>query len=301
MTFSSWLRLFSARRVIRPRRAVGVNLLMRACARSQPSALAQPIEQLEPRTVLSVSALFIAGTLEITADGADSITVRANAGQVEVLDQNGLLPIAPAVNASDVLALVITGSDSENVVDLSGVTAAQFSALSNIQVSVGDGNDAITGSPDLANSLSGGDGADTLAGQAGNDTLDGGDGDDLITGGDGNDSLLGGDGSDNADGGVGNDTIDGGNGNDLLGGGNGDDVMNGAAGNDMLTGGDGNDTMAGGAGNDQLFGDEGDDSLNGQGSTDTINPGQGSDTVFDPINEINTTFVLSAALLSALA
>ena len=173
----------------------------------------------------------------------------------------------------------------------------------------GDGNDSINGGSGN-DSILGGNGADSLDGSTGNDTIHGGSGDDTVIGGngddklygdDGNDSILGYDGNDTINGGDGNDTIDGGNGNDLIAGGNGDDLLNGAAGNDTLSGDDGNDTIAGGSGTDVLLGGEGDDSLNGQGGFDTINPGEGTDTVIDPVNEIDTTFVLSAALLAALA
>ncbi len=164
----------------------------------------------------------------------------------------------------------------------------------------GSGNDSILGGNE-ADDLNGSTGNDTVRGGASDDTISGENGNDTLYGEDGNDSILGFDGDDTISGGDGDDTLDAGVGNDLIGGGDGDDLMNGAAGNDTLTGGDGNDTMAGGAGNDVLLGDEGDDSLNGQGSFDTINPGEGSDTVFDPINEINANFTLSAALLAALA
>ena len=164
----------------------------------------------------------------------------------------------------------------------------------------GSGTDSILGGNE-ADDLNGSTGNDTVRGGASDDTIIGENGNDSLFGDDGNDSILGYDGDDTLSGGDGDDTLDGMNGNDLVGGGNGDDIMNGAAGNDTLTGGDGNDTIAGGAGNDVLLGDEGDDSLNGQGSTDIINPGEGANTVLDPITEIDTTFMLSAALLAALA
>ena len=164
----------------------------------------------------------------------------------------------------------------------------------------GSGNDSILGGNE-ADDLNGSTGNDTVRGGASDDTIIGENGNDSLFGEDGNDSILGYDGDDTLSGGDGDDTLDGMAGNDLVGGGNGDDLMNGAAGNDTLTGGDGNDTIAGGAGNDVLLGDEGDDSLNGQGSTDIINPGEGANTVLDPITEIDTTFMLSAALLAALA
>lgn len=191
----------------------------------------------------------------------------------------------------DVGADTINGGDGNDTLDGGDGTDT---------VDGGSGNDSILGGNE-ADDLNGNTGNDTIRGGASDDTITGENGNDKLFGDDGNDSILGHDGEDTINGGDGDDTLDGMAGNDLIGGGNGDDVMNGAAGNDVLTGGDGNDTMAGGAGNDVLLGDEGDDSLNGQGSFDTINPGEGSDTVFDPINEIDTTFVLSAALLAALA
>ena len=212
---------------------------------------------------------------------------------------------------------IFAGDGSDNI-DAGAGDDAVIGDVGADTINGGDGNDTLDGG-DGTDTIDGGSGndsilggneADVLNGNTGNDTVRGGGSDDKITGengndklygDDGNDSILGHDGEDTINGGDGDDTLDGMAGNDLIGGGNGDDLMNGAAGNDVLTGGDGNDTMAGGAGNDVLLGDEGDDSLNGQGSFDTINPGEGSDTVFDPINEINTTFTLSAALLAALA
>ncbi|HLQ45036.1 MAG TPA: hypothetical protein VK137_09930, partial [Planctomycetaceae bacterium] len=68
---------------------------------------------------MSVSALFVSGTLDVSADAADTITVRANVGgQVEVLDASGLLPLTPVVDASSVTAILVTGSDSPNIIDL---------------------------------------------------------------------------------------------------------------------------------------------------------------------------------------
>jgi Ca2+-binding RTX toxin-like protein len=208
-------------------------------------------------------------------DGNDSID--AGAGDDSVI--------------GDVGADTINGSDGNDTLDGGDGTDT---------INGGSGNDSILGGNE-ADALNGSTGNDTVLGGSGDDTIIGENGNDKLSGEDGNDSILGFDGDDTINGGDGDDTLDGGNGNDLVGGGNGDDLMNGAAGNDTLTGGDGNDTIAGGAGNDVLLGDEGDDSLNGQGSTDIINPGEGSDTVLDPIDEIDTTFTLSAALLAALA
>lgn len=211
----------------------------------------------------------------LAGDGSDSID--AGAGDDSV--------------TGDVGADTINGGDGNDTLDAGDGTDT---------VDGGSGNDSILGGNE-ADDLNGSTGNDTVRGGASDDTIIGENGNDKLYGDDGNDSILGYDGEDTINGGDGDDTLDGMNGNDLLGGGNGDDIMNGAAGNDTLTGGDGNDTIAGGAGRDVLLGDEGDDSLNGQGGFDTINPGEGSDTVFDPANEIDTTFTLSADLLAALA
>lgn len=163
----------------------------------------------------------------------------------------------------------------------------------------GDGNDSLLGETGL-DSLSGDAGDDTVDGGRNNDTLDGGDGNDKLRGDHGDDSITAGAGDDTVNGGDGDDFINGGDGNDLLGGFDGDDTISGAAGNDTISGGDGDDVLLGGSGSDIALGDQGDDSVNGQGGTNTIAGGQGDDTLLGSVSDINETFVLSAALLSAL-
>lgn len=211
----------------------------------------------------------------LAGDGADSID--AGAGDDTV--------------TGDVGADTINGAAGNDSIDAGDGTDT---------VDGGDGNDSILGGNE-ADEINGNIGNDTIRGGASDDTITGENGNDRLYGDDGNDLILGHDGEDTLNGGDGDDTIEGNAGLDLIGGGNGDDVLNGGADNDTITGGDGNDTIAGGAGRDVVLGDEGDDSLNGQGGFDTINPGEGSDTVLDPVEEINTTFTLSAALLAALA
>lgn len=289
MTLKSWLSALRNRCVSR----------CRAAQRRRDVSPVCQVETAEPRVLLSVSALLINGTLNVSATGVDSITVRANAtsGRVEVLDQNGLIAGSPNVLASAIQKVVVNGSDSNNVINVSGVTAAQFTSLTSIVVNAGDGNDTVTGSLDLPDSLSGGNGADRLFGQGGNDTLSGGDGADSIVGGEGNDSLLGGDNSDTITGDAGNDTISGGNHNDsitggdgtdsILGGngadnidgGDGNDFLNGESGNDIIVGGIGLDTIFGGADNDSLSGGDDSDSIDGQSGLDTLNGNDGNDTL----------------------
>lgn len=289
MTLKSWLSALRTRLVSHGR----------AAQRRSEVLSASQVETAEPRVLLSVSALLINGTLNVSATGVDSVTVRANAtsGRVEVLDQNGLITGSPNVLASAIQKLVVNGSDSNNSINVGGVTAAQFTSLTSIVVNAGDGNDTVTGSLDLPDSLSGGNGADTLIGQGGNDTLSGGDGADSIVGGDGNDSLLGGDNSDTITGDAGNDTISGGshndsisggggtdsvlggNGADNIDGGDGNDFLNGESGNDVIVGGIGLDTVFGGADNDSLSGGGDNDSIDGQSGLDTLNGNDGNDTL----------------------
>ena len=172
----------------------------------------------------------------------------------------------------------------------------------------GDGDDTANGG-DGNDSLLGDTGLDSLNGDAGDDTLDGGRNNDVLNGGDGNDKLRGDHGDDTISGGLGNDTINGGDGDDVINGGDGNDLLGGADGNDTVSGGSGSDTISGGDGDDFLFGgggsdivlgDQGDDQVNGQGATNTIAGGQGDDTLFGATSDIHETFVLSAALMSAL-
>src|SRR5436190_1318216 len=75
-------------------------------------------EELEPRALLTVSALLIGSELNVFTDAADSVAVRANVGgQVEILANGAVLTTAPTPNASAVTAIVVTGSDANNVID----------------------------------------------------------------------------------------------------------------------------------------------------------------------------------------
>ena len=265
----SWLSLVKDRLALTKRRQRSTRQL-------------RTMEPLEARVLLSVSALMIGTELSITASAADSVTVRENPatpGKVQVLG-NGATVAIVSTNARSLSAINITGSDSNNTINLSGVTAAVFSnPLLKISVSGGDGNDAITGSPDVSNSLIGGDGADTLNGGSQADTLDGSNGDDSINGGDGNDSILGRDGADRLNGDGGNDTILGGDGSDIINGGDGDDSILAGNGADSVSGGFGNDIVSGDSGNDTLRGDDGDDSILGGTENDSIDGSDGNDTL----------------------
>ncbi|NOX56536.1 MAG: hypothetical protein GXP27_19255, partial [Planctomycetes bacterium] len=120
-------------------------------------------ELLEDKTLLSVTVSFLAGTgqLSIISDAGDAITVRDNAGNVEVLVNGTPDASLPPIASSSVKSLFIQGGDDPNAIDISGISAATFPNLTNIDVRGGNGNDTITGS-----SL-----ADTLRGEDGNDMI----------------------------------------------------------------------------------------------------------------------------------
>lgn len=273
-------------------------------------------EVLEVRTYLSVTSLFAGGELQIVSDGPDTIAVGVDPltpTNVRVTVNGASDPTLGTIQASTVTSLIVVGSDTENVIDLSGVTAADFSFLDvntglGLQISVDgdDGNDVIIGSADLGGTLLGGDGADTITGSTIGDVINAGDGADSVDAGDGNDTVSGGDGNDIIDSGLGDDSIDAGDGNDSIiagdgldsinggdgadtvDGGLGNDDINGMSGFDSLIGGDGDDTLRGGAdadivagdaGNDRIEGNAGDDTLNGGDDSDEVHGGSGNDVI----------------------
>lgn len=288
MRFRNWLRNLNSGVGKTTRRAQQVRM--------------QAAESLEQRTLPAVSILLTGTELCVESDDGDNISISAFNGNVVVQTAapGGQLFPSSAVGslpASSVTSLIIKGGDQENTIDLSGVRAADFTGLTQIRVEGDNGDDLITGSPDIANALIGQDGNDTLTGGTSNDTLDGGDGRDSITADAGNDSVLGGDGSDSITTGDGNDTVDAGNGQDSVSLGNGDDsifagngedsilgeagndTLNGDGGTDTVLGGDGDDSILGGEFADSLFGDAGNDTINGQGGNDSIDGGLGNDSI----------------------
>ena len=142
-----------------------------------------------------------------------------------------------------------------------------------------DGNDTITGNG-AANRLDGRGGSDQLYGGQGNDTLLGMEGDDALYGGAGNDLLEGGAGFDLLEGGAGSDSLYGGDANDAMSGGFLQDVLYGGGGADSLSGDAGLDTLFGGAGNDTLYGNDDQDTLYGGDGADVLDGGNGSDVYF---------------------
>ena len=207
------------------------------------------IETMENRTVPSITSLFSQGALTITSNGADNMVVAANANGNVTLNGTQLTVSNVAVSASSVTSLDVVGGKGKNTIDLGGVTAASFTALTTVKIDGGAGNDSIIGS-----SL-----ADSINGSGGNDTIKGGDG---------------------------NDSLNGGTGNDQLNGDAGNDVLNGGAGNDYLSGGAGDDSLSGGAGKDSIDGGAGHDSINGGAGADTIKKGTDNDAITHDAHDV---------------
>jgi hypothetical protein len=107
-------------------------------------------------------------------------------------------------------------------------------SIAGVEVSLGDGGDALTVSGALGVEADGGDGADSLVGSGADDELSGGPGFDTIRGGRGDDLLrAGGDGA-RLLGGRGEDRLEGGSGADILEGGPSTDRLSGVGGADVL-------------------------------------------------------------------
>ncbi len=292
MRFLSWLEAvrgrFTERETATRRRAAKL-------------PIAGQLEQLEGKSLLSVSALFVNGELNVFSDSNDDITVGSTgtgaAATVQVLANGNPVTSVGSVPTSSVTSFVIQGGNLANTIDLSAVSSANYPNLTAINVDGGHGSDAILGSDgiaetlmgnhgddvitclDGASSINGNDGNDTITAGDGNDTINGEDGDDSIDGGDGDDSIIGHDGNDTVDAGAGNDDVAGGDGDDLISGGAGLDTLNGMMGADSIAGGDDNDSMLGGAGADSLSGGLGDDSLLGNEGLDTLLGGDDNDSL----------------------
>lgn len=235
---------------------------------------AASVEVCESRTLLTVTSLFNAvnGELHISSNAADAIAVGTVNGEVTV---NGA---GVGVSAASVRELDINGSARANLIDLSGVTAAAFTSLLEVEIDGYSGNDTIIGS-EFNDDINGGAGSDHIDGGVGNDSIRGSAGRDSITGGAGDDVLNGGPGRDDVLGGAGNDSLNGQGGGDILNGESGDDSLFGASGSDDLNGGTGSDALNGASGSDSLLGGDGDDLLEGGGGADDLFGGLGNDHI----------------------
>ena len=291
MQFQTWLEALRLRVRKNPQRSIAAR---RKASRQRPA------EVLEERALLSVSSLIINGELSVLSDDADSIVVRTNpvdGVSLQVIENGFQSTTLGNVAVADITSINIRGGSGANTIDLSGVVAADFTGLTGVSVTGGDGDDIITGTAEFndtiiagdgndtitvgigATSVDGGDGHDTITAADGDDTIEGGDGHDLITAGTGNDSVRAGDGHDTVSGEDGDDIIDAGDGDDLINGNAGLDNINGGFGNDILMGDADDDTVFGGAGEDVIGGGDGNDSLVGNSQNDVISGEAGDDSI----------------------
>ena len=291
MQFQTWLEALRLRVRKNPKRSTAAR---RKASRQRPA------EVLEERALLSVSSLIINGELSVLSDDADSIVVRTNpvdGVSLQVIENGTQSTTLGNVLVADITSINIRGGSGANTIDLSGVTAADFTGLTSVSVTGGDGDDTITGTADFndtiiagdgndtvtvgigATFVDGGDGHDTITAGDGDDTIEGGDGHDLIMAGAGNDSVRAGDGNDTVSGEDGDDSIDAGDGDDLINGNAGMDLINGGFGKDMLMGDADDDTIFGGAGEDIIGGGDGNDSLVGNSQNDVISGEAGDDSI----------------------
>jgi Ca2+-binding RTX toxin-like protein len=123
-----------------------------------------------------------------------------------------------------------------------GPFSIDIGTTENLNVNMGDGNDTLSATGDLAGLIH-----LTVDGGAGDDTIHGSNGADTLLGGAGNDSLFGGDGNDTLIGGAGTDQFFGEGGDDRM-------IWNPGDGSDVFEGGDGIDTaVVNGGGVDEVF------------------------------------------------
>jgi RTX calcium-binding nonapeptide repeat (4 copies) len=145
----------------------------------------------------AVAANVAGGVLTVTGEGSDAITISCDAGNVAVAGA----VVTPATACSAITAINVTGGEGANVITLTGVTAATYTALTKTTINAGAGNDQIFGS-ELVDEMHGGAGNDQIIGDdnpAGTrDDFEGEAGDDLLIwrGGEDDDTMNGGDGAD---------------------------------------------------------------------------------------------------------
>jgi Ca2+-binding RTX toxin-like protein len=157
---------------------------------------------------------------------------------------------------NNLIDIEIAGTDYDDTLTFDDVSAGNSLDCANGTIKAGDGDDAVTGSPNTTNQdhLYGQDGSDVIRGLAGNDNIYGDDvgtptgyeGDDYLYGGDDDDFIRGHAGGDHIKGGGGADDISGGTGEDFICGGNGGDTIDGDSEDDEITGELGVDTINGG-------------------------------------------------------
>ena len=231
---------------------------------------------------LTMSALGSADLTSVTAAGTMPLTVTVSGTSLATVNATGLAGIgslftlAASASTAD---MTVTGSPNRPVVSATGVAN---------DITVGDGDNTITGGA-YRDDITSGDGDNTITAGDGNNQITTGRGDDTITAGDGDNTIDAGAGDNTITAGDGDNGITLGNGDDTVtvGGtttsatimdvntvdlGAGDDTFTGGAGRDVVTLGSGDDTVDTGAGADSIYMSDYDDD-------DVIGGGAGTDAL----------------------
>ena len=129
-------------------------------------------ENLEQRVYLSAAATLVNNELIVLSDADESISIGTTTdgkASLELLINGQKYTGLATVQSSQIASIRVIGGAGGNLIDLSGVIAADFSFVDpntgqgpTIFVDGGDGNDTILGSFDLNDSLFGGDGDDII-------------------------------------------------------------------------------------------------------------------------------------------
>ena len=222
---------------------------------------------ISPNSVRCEVDSFVAETLILTKDGADSVDFVGGGALIDGGAGSDTLRCARGDASVDTGEQILAGGQGDD------------------RLVGGRGTQSLSGGGG-ANSLAGGLGDDELLGGSGRDVLRGGAGDDRLYGRDGGDALLGGTGDDLLTGQFGADLILGGRGNDALYGGMHADDLGGGRGRDRLSGGSQNDILRGGPGRDHLLGDSGAEVLYARDrNRERVDGGHGEDRAHvDPID-----------------
>lgn len=126
--------------------------------RQRSRGVVPAVEPLEIRLLLSVDAVFepLTGQLSVTSDADDAIEIARDSFDGRTLVTVNGSPTSPAAAPQDVRSIVVTGGPGDNLIDLTQVTASEFTALESVLVDGAAGNDTIFGSQ-LADLLEAGD------------------------------------------------------------------------------------------------------------------------------------------------
>ena len=279
-------------------------------------AAGRPIETLEPRRLLAVSASVEGDVLVLTGDGADEIIRFEEFSEGEGDDAEGAgfryltvesdASVLPDDVFADDYATELNGYVLNPGLDYTTSVDYSYDDISSVRIRAGQGDDLVIVGARVQvpvdadgeggdDSLSGGERGDTLAGNLGDDYIFGRGARDVIDGGAGSDVLLGGDAFDTVsfkeanDGlaGVGVSVLLDGLANDGAPGENDnvfDDLENiiGSAGDDFFNAdldGGGADESIGFAGGVRFVGGQGNDTLIGGDQDDTLIGGPGTDSL----------------------